>query len=116
MVLIEQLRVLEEHGLVWREIFPDEPQRVDYRLTPFGMSLKPLLSLLEEWDSTTQRASGETPSLRGSRAQFSREVIAVLMQVYFLRVLASETEKWRTSHGFTGVRRWDLRQMIVYGK
>lgn len=49
MVLIEQLRVLEEHGLVWREIFPDEPQRVDYRLTPFGKSLKPLLSLLEEW-------------------------------------------------------------------
>jgi DNA-binding HxlR family transcriptional regulator len=48
-VLIEQLRVLEEHGLVSRETFPHEPQRVDYGLTPLGMSLKPLLSLLEEW-------------------------------------------------------------------
>ena len=44
-----QCGTIEEHGLVWREIFPDEPQRVDYRLTPFGKSLKPLLSLLEEW-------------------------------------------------------------------
>jgi hypothetical protein len=44
-----QRGTIEEHGLVWREIFPDEPQRVDYRLTPFGKSLKPLWSLLEEW-------------------------------------------------------------------
>ena len=44
-----QRGTIEEHGLVWREIFPDEPQRVDDRLTPFGKSLKPLWSLLEEW-------------------------------------------------------------------
>jgi DNA-binding HxlR family transcriptional regulator len=48
-VLIEQLRVLEKHGLISRSTFRQEPQRVDYVLTPLGMSLKPLLSLLEEW-------------------------------------------------------------------
>jgi DNA-binding HxlR family transcriptional regulator len=48
-VLIEQLRVLEEHGLVTRQTFPEEPQRVDYSLSPLGMSLNPLLSLLYEW-------------------------------------------------------------------
>ena len=48
-VLIEQLRVLEEHGLLFRQNFPDEPQRVDYTLTPLGMSLKPILSLLYDW-------------------------------------------------------------------
>jgi DNA-binding HxlR family transcriptional regulator len=48
-VLIEQLRALEEHGLVYRQSFPEEPQRVDYGLTELGLSLKPLLWLLEEW-------------------------------------------------------------------
>lgn len=83
-----------------------------------GSGYPDLTSVLSSYSfpAAPRPASGETPSLRGSRAQFSREVIAVLMQVYFLRVLASETEKWQTSHGSTGVRRWDLRQMIVYGK
>ena len=47
--MIEQLRALEEHGLVYRQSFAQEPQRVDYGLTELGMSLKPLLSVLEEW-------------------------------------------------------------------
>src|SRR5262245_25703868 len=48
-VLIEQLRVLEEQGLVYRQRHADEPQRVDYGLTPLGLSLKPLLSALYDW-------------------------------------------------------------------
>jgi DNA-binding HxlR family transcriptional regulator len=48
-VLIEQIRVLEEHGLIARETFSEEPQRVDYVLTPLGVTLKPILSLLEDW-------------------------------------------------------------------
>src|ERR1700722_17280913 len=48
-VLIQQLRSLEEHGLVYRQPSADEPQRVDYTLTPLGMSLKPLIAMLDEW-------------------------------------------------------------------
>jgi DNA-binding HxlR family transcriptional regulator len=48
-VLIQQLRSLEEHGLVYRQTFTEEAQRVDYGLTPLGMSLKPLIFLLYEW-------------------------------------------------------------------
>ena|ERR1700733_9617204 len=48
-VLIQQLRALEEHGLVYRQTFVEEAQRVDYGLTPLGMSLKPLISQLQEW-------------------------------------------------------------------
>jgi DNA-binding HxlR family transcriptional regulator len=48
-VLIQQLRALEEHALVHRQTFAEEPQRVDYSLTPLGMSLKPLISQLYEW-------------------------------------------------------------------
>lgn len=35
-VLIEQLRVLEEHGLVYRQTHAHESQRVDYGLTRWG--------------------------------------------------------------------------------
>jgi DNA-binding HxlR family transcriptional regulator len=48
-VLIQQLRALEEHGLVQRQMFAEEPQRVDYALTPLGKSLEPLLTHLHDW-------------------------------------------------------------------
>jgi DNA-binding HxlR family transcriptional regulator len=48
-VLIQQLRALEEHGLVYRQAFAKEAKRVDYGLTALGMSLKPLISILYEW-------------------------------------------------------------------
>ena len=62
-VLIEQLRALEEHGLVYRQSFAQEPQRVDYGLTKLGMSLKPLLSLLEEWGRGHAEERKETDKL-----------------------------------------------------
>ncbi len=48
-VLIQQLRELEEHGLVAREIFRQVPPRVDYSATPLGFSLEPVLLALCEW-------------------------------------------------------------------
>jgi DNA-binding HxlR family transcriptional regulator len=48
-VLIQQLRELEEHGLVHREIFPQVPPRVDYSATALGLSLEPVLRALCEW-------------------------------------------------------------------
>jgi DNA-binding HxlR family transcriptional regulator len=48
-VLIQQLREMEEHGLVHREIFRQVPPRVDYSATPLGQSLEPVLLALCEW-------------------------------------------------------------------
>jgi DNA-binding HxlR family transcriptional regulator len=48
-VLIQQLRELEEHGLVHREIFRQVPPRVDYTATELGLSLEPVLLALCEW-------------------------------------------------------------------
>ena len=48
-VLIQQLRELEEHGLVHREIFRQVPPRVDYSATSLGLSLEPVLLALCEW-------------------------------------------------------------------
>jgi DNA-binding HxlR family transcriptional regulator len=48
-VLIQQLREMEEHGLVHREIFSQVPQRVDYTATVLGLSLEPVIISLCEW-------------------------------------------------------------------
>ncbi len=48
-VLTQQLRELEADGVVHREVFREVPPRVEYSLTPFGQSLAPVLSALDEW-------------------------------------------------------------------
>jgi DNA-binding HxlR family transcriptional regulator len=48
-VLIEQLRALEEHGMVCRQSVADEKQAVEYFLTPLGESFRPVLDSLMEW-------------------------------------------------------------------
>lgn len=48
-VLIEQLRALEEHGMVSRQPSARDRQGVEYLLTPLGESLRPILELLIEW-------------------------------------------------------------------
>src|SRR5690349_17910846 len=48
-VLIEQLRALEEHGVVRRQPSTVDRQGVEYRLTPLGESLRPILEALIAW-------------------------------------------------------------------
>ncbi|GAU81388.1 helix-turn-helix domain-containing protein [Bosea sp. BIWAKO-01] len=48
-VLIQQLREMEEHGLVHREIFQQVPPRVDYSATALGLSLEPIIRSLCDW-------------------------------------------------------------------
>lgn len=48
-MMTNQLRELEDDGLVHREIYPQVPPKVEYSLTPMGMSLRPILLALKEW-------------------------------------------------------------------
>lgn len=48
-VMIQQLREMEEHGLVHREVFRQVPPRVDYSATELGLSLAPVIRALCEW-------------------------------------------------------------------
>ena len=48
-VLIQQLREMEEHGLIRREIFAEIPSRVEYSATRLGLSLEPILLALCVW-------------------------------------------------------------------
>lgn len=48
-MLTQTLRHLEEDGLITREIFPEVPPRVEYTLTPLGLTLRKTLKALREW-------------------------------------------------------------------
>ena len=47
--LAQQLRELEDAGLVTRKLYPEVPPRVEYRLTAHGQTLGPVLRALNEW-------------------------------------------------------------------
>ncbi|WP_375507209.1 winged helix-turn-helix transcriptional regulator, partial [uncultured Nostoc sp.] len=51
-VLTQQLRQMEQDGLVNREVFAQVPPRVDYSLTPLGESLMPIVEAMCEWAHT----------------------------------------------------------------
>lgn len=48
-MLTKQLRELEQHGLVHREVYPEVPPKVEYSLTETGRSLEPILLALKAW-------------------------------------------------------------------
>jgi DNA-binding HxlR family transcriptional regulator len=48
-MLTQQLRELEEDGLIHREIFKEIPPKVEYSLTEFGKTAKPILKDLGAW-------------------------------------------------------------------
>lgn len=48
-VLSERLKELELEGLVVREVYPETPVRIEYRLTEKGHSLKPIMDAIASW-------------------------------------------------------------------
>jgi DNA-binding HxlR family transcriptional regulator len=48
-VLNIQLKELEEHELVTKQIYPVVPPKVEYNLTEFGKTLIPVITLLGQW-------------------------------------------------------------------
>jgi DNA-binding HxlR family transcriptional regulator len=56
-VLTEQLRELEEDGIVRREAFAELPPRVEYSLTEYGRSLLPILDQLSAWHQAAPRSA-----------------------------------------------------------
>jgi DNA-binding HxlR family transcriptional regulator len=58
-MLTQELRDLEESGLVARKVYPVVPPKVEYSLTETGWSLKPLLEQLCEWGLEYRKNRGE---------------------------------------------------------
>ncbi len=47
--LTNQLRELEADGILERIIYPEIPPRVEYKITPFGTSLFPVIDSMYQW-------------------------------------------------------------------
>jgi DNA-binding HxlR family transcriptional regulator len=48
-MLTQQLREMEEDGLVHREVYLQVPPKVEYSLTETGKTLQPVLNAMHEW-------------------------------------------------------------------
>ena len=48
-MLTNQLRELEEDGLIERKVYAQVPPKVEYSLSPLGRSIEPILLALKEW-------------------------------------------------------------------
>jgi DNA-binding HxlR family transcriptional regulator len=59
-MLTQQLRELEAHGVVARTVYAEVPPRVEYALTPYGRTLRPITDLMCAWGKRhLRRLAGE---------------------------------------------------------
>ncbi len=54
-MLTQQLRQLEEDGLIHRKVYAEVPPKVEYSLTEKGETLKPVLEHLYAWGAENRR-------------------------------------------------------------
>lgn len=57
-MLTQQLRDMENDGLIDRKVYPVVPPKVEYSLTDFGKSLKPVLDSLWNWGERFKKENG----------------------------------------------------------
>jgi len=66
-MLTQTLRGLERDGMVTRTVTPSVPMRVDYELTPLGVSLLDPIRHLKDW------AEAHMPEVDAARAVYDRQ-------------------------------------------
>ncbi|MDD3410238.1 MAG: helix-turn-helix domain-containing protein [Eubacteriales bacterium] len=60
-VLTDNLRAMEQDGLIVRTVFPEMPPHVEYSLSELGETLRPIISALEVWGVGYQQLVREAP-------------------------------------------------------
>ena len=60
-MLTQQLRELESDKLIYREVFPVIPPKVEYSLTDLGKSLLPILVAMRDWGADYLRGNDMEP-------------------------------------------------------
>lgn len=58
-MLVNQLKELEEDNILQRSVYAEIPPRVEYTLTELGLSLLPLIEVMEQWGSAQMELSCE---------------------------------------------------------
>ncbi|MFB5676792.1 winged helix-turn-helix transcriptional regulator [Paenibacillus terreus] len=64
-MLTQQLRELEEEGLVKRNVIPDNPPKVEYSLSAYGQTLRPLFAVMLDWGANHRSRKAQSEKLSG---------------------------------------------------
>ncbi len=79
--LSKQLRQMEAQGLIERHDYREIPPRVDYSLTPLGLTLRDILQAMHVWAEKhggrlprTKATRGERPAAAPAAARAARSV------------------------------------------
>lgn len=59
-MLTQQLKDLEAHGIVHRELYPAVPPKVEYSVTELGKTLKPIMQAMCKWAQVYQSSVAST--------------------------------------------------------
>jgi DNA-binding HxlR family transcriptional regulator len=54
-MLTQQLREMEDNGLIKRVIYEQIPPKVEYSLTPHGEGIRPILEMMIDWGAAYAR-------------------------------------------------------------
>lgn len=60
-MLTQQLREMEDDGLIIRTVYPVVPPKVEYSLTERGRSLSPILGAMYDWGAELMQKEGIQP-------------------------------------------------------
>jgi DNA-binding HxlR family transcriptional regulator len=71
-VLTEQLKELEEDGLLERLAYKELPPRVEYKLSRKGLAFLPILESIKEWNCKYEVAQMPGETDKKSRISYSR--------------------------------------------
>ena len=58
-MLTQQLRELEDSGMLTRTVYPVVPPKVEYQLTELGRSIRPILFQMYDWGAENLRRAGK---------------------------------------------------------
>ncbi|WP_337912606.1 helix-turn-helix domain-containing protein [Paenibacillus arenosi] len=72
-VLAEQLRDLEASGIIARHVFPTNPPKVEYELTPLGEGLRPAIDHLQQWGLQFQAEHSKTKPVANHCPELAQE-------------------------------------------
>lgn len=70
-VLTEQLKEMEEDGILERIAYKELPPRVDYKLSEKGLAFLPILESIKEWNIEYEVASISEDGDRKSRVKYA---------------------------------------------
>jgi hypothetical protein len=62
-VLAERLKKLVEHGVLEKQQYQEHPPRYEYRLTPVGVELSPILVALMRWGDRNLAGDAGPPTV-----------------------------------------------------